>query len=1203
MLICVICGQKIIIMKKFLKYLLISLSSILILIVIAFSLFLYLLTPERLTPIVNKYATEYLDAKVNFASVDVSIFEEFPKLSVKLVGGEIISYALQNDTAIYAAASDIDTLVRFNEFVISLNALDLLKSKINIQRVRLVQPTINAFVSPSGVKNWDILRSEPKEKNEKTSPLDLNIDRIAIRGGNIFYVSKPDSMALSATIGRLFLKGHITNDFTNFDKLDIERFVCSNIKANVNLENSNINAALTLDTAAVKVVEKRKEYDIKIEGNASAIVENAVYCKELPLKLNGTFKLGSAALANPESNSLFGFRDFGLAVANLPEITLNGDIILSKKGDINSDLNCKIDAMPLQSLLNLIPKSFSNEIPKINTNIKFDLNTSIKGTYKKNAKGKLPIVDVDLKIPKGNLTYDSLAKIDNIALDASFHYNPISPKKTGVKIKKINVDAYAINLNGSAEAANLFDDANVALKLNGSANLREAMKFAPQDLGITARGNITFNIEGSFLASRLNQQDISKNDLIVQINADRVRVRMPQQKISVLAEKTFAELNTAKSRAGRNGTERRQLSFEFKSDTANVRLPDRERIALSKVNLALRSSDAILSSDTAGNVVRMSGTLAANTIEYSGADSTTMRLRELKSNVRISPSRENRTLPSIRFDIEARSLNAVSQGNRANVRNATISLTATKNPPVVRTRTQRVTTEHQLDSLQKIYPNIQRDSLLAHSRAQRQTNRRVDDFAGEDIDIRNREVGSLLRQWTLSGSVKSRNGRVVSPYFPLRTRIQNLDIAFTTNDVTLQNITIKCGESKLDITGKIDGISTALSRGRGLKINADIKADTLNINQLLVAMANGSAYAEKSDEFKRSLAAAADDDQLEKMLEKENEGKEEKMGLIVVPSNVEVDIKLNVKNGKYADITIDKLTGALVSRDRVLQLKDIAARTNVGEIDLTALYATRNKKDITFGIDLDFKNIQVEKFIDLIPSIDSILPMLASFRGVVGCQLAATASIDSTMNVIMPSLNAACRISGKNMVLLDGETFAEIAKTLKFKNRKENLVDNISVEMLVRNSQIEIFPFIMEMDRYRTAIGGIQHLDMSFKYHISVLQSPIPFAVGINISGNLDKPKFGIGKAKYKDVNQQVSVSVIDNNRLNLRTEINNIIQQGVDRARFSQFAAPKIDTSLIEGDMEQLSAQDSLVLYKEGLIDVAPSSVKETPQRRRRGR
>ena len=74
-------------MKIFFKRLIISLSVIIALVGIAILLFFLLLTPKRLTPIVNKYSTVFLNAKVTFDSVQVSLFEEFPKISVKLVNG------------------------------------------------------------------------------------------------------------------------------------------------------------------------------------------------------------------------------------------------------------------------------------------------------------------------------------------------------------------------------------------------------------------------------------------------------------------------------------------------------------------------------------------------------------------------------------------------------------------------------------------------------------------------------------------------------------------------------------------------------------------------------------------------------------------------------------------------------------------------------------------------------------------------------------------------------------------------------------------------------------------------------------------------------------------------------------------------------------------------------------------------------------
>jgi hypothetical protein len=197
---------------------------------------------------------------------------------------------------------------------------------------------------------------------------------------------------------------------------------------------------------------------------------------------------------------------------------------------------------------------------------------------------------------------------------------------------------------------------------------------------------------------------------------------------------------------------------------------------------------------------------------------------------------------------------------------------------------------------------------------------------------------------------------------------------------------------------------------------------------------------------------------------------------------------------------------------------------------------------------------------------------------------------------------------------LDGEDFAEIARTLRFRNREENLVDSISVEMLISNNEVQIFPFIMEMDRYRVAISGIQNLDMSFRYHISVLRSPLPFRLGVNVSGTEDNMRFRLGRARYRDNNMPTHVTVIDETRINLRSQIDNFLQLGIDAARFSQFEAPALDQPL-GGGGDEMTAQDSLALYRDGMTEFRPVNFEamiavETPatdddqnQQRRRNR
>lgn len=155
------------------------------------------------------------------------------------------------------------------------------------------------------------------------------------------------------------------------------------------------------------------------------------------------------------------------------------------------------------------------------------------------------------------------------------------------------------------------------------------------------------------------------------------------------------------------------------------------------------------------------------------------------------------------------------------------------------------------------------------------------------------------------------------------------------------------------------------------------------------------------------------------------------------------------------------------------------------------------------------------------------------------------------------------------------------------------MIDKISVEMLVHDNQIDIFPFVIEMDRYKAAVSGVQKLDMNFDYHISVLKSPIPFRLGIDIYGNPDKFKFRICRARYKSVDVPSYVEVIDSARLNLRKNITDIFRRGVEAATLSHLRVNSSSAlpSEVTADSEQLTAEDSVLLQKEGFLPGADTT------------
>ena len=229
----------------------------------------------------------------------------------------------------------------------------------------------------------------------------------------------------------------------------------------------------------------------------------------------------------------------------------------------------------------------------------------------------------------------------------------------------------------------------------------------------------------------------------------------------------------------------------------------------------------------------------------------------------------------------------------------------------------------------------------------------------------------------------------------------------------------------------------------------------------------------------------------------------------------------------------------------------------------------------------------------MVPSVDTLVPMLKSFEGVLDCEMAATARLDTNMNILLPTLNGVARLQGEDLVLLDGETFAKVAKLLRFKDRENNQIEQISIEMLVKDNKVEMFPFVVQMDRVMAAASGVHNLDMTFKYHLSVIKSPIPLKLGINVSGTFDDMKFRIGKPLYKSADVPSYTKLIDDSRINLRNSLSDIFQKGnrdITRVEVVK-RDEQIDRVLEIKESEELSEEEKKILEKEGIAIPSPKA------------
>ena len=185
----------------------------------------------------------------------------------------------------------------------------------------------------------------------------------------------------------------------------------------------------------------------------------------------------------------------------------------------------------------------------------------------------------------------------------------------------------------------------------------------------------------------------------------------------------------------------------------------------------------------------------------------------------------------------------------------------------------------------------------------------------------------------------------------------------------------------------------------------------------------------------------------------------------------------------------------------------------------------------------------------MLPTVDAMMPALKSFEGNLGCDVSLTTQLDTNMNVVMPSMNGLVRIAGEDLFIRNAGSLRKVTRLLMFQDKNIGQIQNLYVDAVIGDNKVEVYPFVLGVDKYKVALAGTQGFNGSMRYNISVLESFLPFRFGIDIFGNLDKWRFTLGRNKYRGGRVPSFTADLDTMQVNLLDVIRTVYDRGVQGA------------------------------------------------------
>ena len=801
-------------------------------------------------------------------------------------------------------------------------------------------------------------------------------------------------------------------------------------------------------------------------------------------------------------------------------------------------------------------------------------------------------IKADARIPHTTLTHPDFPE-QELSLSLGANAATDSRGRINVDLRKLEaaIKGASVSLKGNVRDVTGTDP---AISIDGRLNaaIDSLARFIPDSLGIAASGALSATIGGQARLSQLNIYNFSSSSLLGEVRGDSITVNMPADSINADIDGLRIVLGPEDKVSRRDSSKSfRLMGITGEIAKADLSYKDAMKLKMSDFRIAAKNIvDGTATGDTTRRIYPFGGSVSAGRLSFRDSEGTSIRVENTKNGFQVLPKKGQPQVPLLTFNSRNKRISMRSGVNRALITDADITASAAMNT-VERRKKMRA----MRDSLARVYPDVPKDSLFRHMMAQKGPRpampewMKEEDFRKSDIDISlDKTLAKYFRDWDPKGGISVKTGMVMTPYFPVRNILQGFDLKFTNDRIAIGQLAIRSGDSDLSATGYLTGLKRALLGRRGsLKLDVDITSQGMNANQLLAAYTTGMNFNPESLKGQEELS----DEEFEKQVVLDTAAAVAAPSLIVVPANLNADIRLNASDITYSDLHIKKMTTDLIMKERCVQITDTKALTNMGDITLEGFYATQSKKDLKTGFSINFKDITAEKVINLMPAVDTLMPLLKSFGGLLNCELAATARLDTNMNLVMPSINGIMRIGGDDLTIKNNEMFRKLAKLLIFKNKKEGHINKMTVEGVIKDSKVEVFPFILEMDRYMLGLSGVQNMDMSFRYHASLIKSPFLIKLGMDIYGpDFDHMKFKIGKAKYKNRNVPVFSTVIDNTKINLVESIRNIFDKGVTAAIIENENMGAIEehkkeigyVQAVDQKMEELSADEQKQLEAE---------------------
>lgn len=458
-------------MKKIFKITAIVIGSLVGLLLLA-AVLVPVLFKDKLVQKAKVMVNESVNAKVDFKDVSISIFKNFPDITLSL-----------NDiTVVGIGEFQKDTLAAISSFSTSINIMSYIKKGIvDVKTVTIKQPRIYALVLEDGKANWDIMKVDTALVDSKVAAADttqsdfvMSLAKVEIVEGAVLYHDMSTNMLATLDDVNIKVKGDMYGDKTTLDVNAVAN------KINAYYEGRQIltDASMTMDT----------KVDADLKNMIFTLRDNETLLAKIPFEVNGAIKM-----------------------------------IDNEQEDIEFDLTYAAKIASLDDLMKAISVNVKDaDLKGVQTRGTMSLKGWIKGVYN---DVSMPQFWAELSVADGYIKYAELSEsISNLGVDMKILFDYNNDENTVITVNRFHFEVAGNPFDINANVRTPMTDADIKLGAKGKINFKSLASALPlSDIKMT--GILTADVNFAGRMSAIEKEQYDKLNIAGQINLQNLTVK------------------------------------------------------------------------------------------------------------------------------------------------------------------------------------------------------------------------------------------------------------------------------------------------------------------------------------------------------------------------------------------------------------------------------------------------------------------------------------------------------------------------------------------------------------------------------------------------------------------------------------------------------------------------------------------------------